>query len=86
MKKISPIIIELKKYPIDKWPLFWCELNHGKLPKELINIDKGFFTISDIMKYISNTIGKKECLREWNKNRLSVSEFEEFFDTTGFNL
>lgn len=39
-----------------------------------------------IMNYIVNRIGMKECLREWNKDRMTNDEFEEWFSKYGHSI
>ena len=45
---------------------WWCELNEFLLPKVLKSLKPDVVHVR-IMEWIEKRIGKKECLKEWNK-------------------
>ena len=66
---------------------FWCRLNSFDWPKQLGDKPAGYGDHDDdksgiaIMNEIQTIIGIKECLREWNKTRMTDEQFESWWDT-----
>lgn len=79
--------------PVHKWSSIWCDLNKWNWPTVFDDIkpsDWNTLPLNDKMDYISEamaiiteTIGEKECSREWNKDRMTLREFEVFWTTRG---
>lgn len=62
-----------------KW---WAAINRFEWPQEIPNPEHEYVRGgrgSKIMHYIEEAIGYRECLREWNKNKMSDDEFNDFW-------
>ncbi len=77
------ILYQQNDATLAKW---WCELNIWRWPSVLprpeptqwIPIPGGRRT--EIMKWIVNKIGLKECLRKWNEITLPGKQFDIWYD------
>ncbi len=59
----------------------WSELNRHKWPTALLGIDPIHDDLYiDIMFHISDRIGWRACLFDWNKDRMSAHEFHNWFN------
>lgn len=75
--------------PRDQYAKAWCALNQGDwyegLPKPSnlaeMNDQERHEVVWPIMSEIMSAIGLKECLREWNRERMTPEEFEEFWSS-----
>lgn len=65
-----------------KW---WCQLNSWEWPDQIPDPEPEEKERPNrrgtIMDEICARIGIKACLREWNRERMSEEEFEEFWKT-----
>jgi hypothetical protein len=71
----------------------WCSLNRSEWPEEFINIERPVFEnmasefkqrfIWELMSEAMDSIGIKECLREWNKETLPGESFDEWYGNRG---
>jgi len=87
------IIDEIFKVPVDMWAKMWCDFNTWNFPEEIIHVkpiwwldnndalllEKKSMFISMPMITIESRVGHKACLRQWNIDRMSDEEFEEFW-------
>jgi len=84
----------LYKIPESKWAKIWVSLNIWKIPNELEHLKPSWWDgepdskdknqnmrdfISPINKEIEDTIGKKACNREWNRDRMTDKEHEIYW-------
>ena len=68
----------------------WCALNKSKWPVEMEKLKpENFETLGDpdrhnliwrLMSEVSDAIGMKECLREWNRDDLPGDQFDEWWN------
>lgn len=63
----------------------WCELNNWRWPAWLPDPEEPNFEANDdrrghAMDWILENIGFKECLRAWNRERMTPEEFEAFWN------
>ena len=56
---------------------WWCVLNRHQWPDALPKNDERRW---DIMSWIMQHIGIKECLREWNKDDLPGEHFDNWYN------
>jgi hypothetical protein len=68
---------------------WWCLLNRFEWPKEGIGEPEPIpqpwrpnTRRSQLMYAIVERIGKRECLREWNRERMSDAEFDAWWIDT----
>lgn len=65
-----------------KW---WCLLNRWEWPSEVPDPEAKDAPEPQrrgaLMRGVESRIGTKACLREWNRERMSDEEFEEFWRT-----
>lgn len=63
---------------------WWSQLNRWDWPAEIPDPEPvghpPFGRRSKIMGWIMEKIGFKECLRDWNKERMTSSEFDKWFE------
>lgn len=63
---------------------WWCDLNRWRWPSDLADeepkehIPGGRRT--QIMNWINEKIGMKECLRYWNRETMPGAEFDRWYD------
>ena len=76
--KDQEILIKHSPDVLVKW---WCLLNNWQWPKELLPSEKPDLNRvpsesrrTQIMDYITNKVGNKLCLLEWNKEKTSPTE------------
>ncbi len=77
---MSDIVMSADESILAKW---WCELNSWGWPAELGEPEPvgGANPLrSEIMANIVGRIGIKECLREWNRERLPGEAFDAWWD------
>lgn len=64
-----------------KW---WCELNAWDWPEGLSDEEPKTYSPNgrrgQIMNWISEKIGFKECLRHWNMETMPGVQFDDWFD------
>jgi len=62
---------------------WWSQLNRFEWPDDLPNPEPSEYIRngrrSEIMRWISERIGVKECLRDWNKKGMTDEEFEAWW-------
>jgi len=70
----------------------WCELNRWDWPNEIPDPEDVGDIIKNnhprrnlIMDFIHDEIGDKRCSREWNRDRMTDEEHEDWYHKT-FNL
>lgn len=73
--------------------VMWATLNTGELPAVLLpvapanwqSLDSGAKNawVWPIMAEIMHRVGRKECLRAWNSERMTPTEFEAWWRATG---
>ena len=75
------ILIRRDTEILAKW---WCTLNRYELPEDLPDPEPAESVPGGrrgkIMSFIMAKIGKKECLREWNKDDMNEEEFEVWYE------
>ena len=81
---IEKIKEKLDKAEAKQLAQWWCLLNRWRWPTEFgIPEDKNAKRPnkrSQIMNIIENSIGMKECLREWNIDSMPGKEFDIWWD------
>ena len=64
---------------------YWSELNHYDWPAKIPNPEPKKHEANsrrgEIMGWIMNKIGLKECLRDWNKERMPGEQFDLWWNT-----
>lgn len=76
---------DLKQFTAKQLAEFWCSLNSFEWPPELGDKPAGYGDRDDdksgikIMGLIERELGIKECLREWNKDRMDNDQFEAWW-------
>ena len=62
---------------------WWCSLNSWSWPRGLANPQIPGVMLngrrSGIMRWIEGSIGMRECLREWNRDKMDAETFDEFW-------
>jgi len=67
----------------------WCNLNRYHLPPELSSLFPEYESFPQyikldismiIMAKINESVGIRECLREWNKDSLPGKAFDDWYD------
>lgn len=86
---MNEMVEKLSTYDVSCYPRMWCQLNGWEFPDELIEFKPTNWELLPILekdkiispatKYIKDRISEKELLREWNKDRMTDQEFEEFW-------
>lgn len=82
----------VEQIPEKDWAELWCLFNKTGFPEILNDVkpewygnvkiagkDHMFKINITIMKFIENKIGIKECLRFWNKDKMTNDEFENWW-------
>jgi hypothetical protein len=76
--------------PTKRMAEIWCTLNIWEFPEELKAFEPKNWNgskkigrhseVTPFMEYIQSTIGLKECLREWNKERIPGDHFDLWWE------
>lgn len=95
-KPVPSQVKELRKIPKTEWAKLWCKLNSWKIPDGITKPgwwDNAFPSerrqnmrmdfLRPLMKEIVDTIGEKACNREWNIDRMTDEEHEQFWKDRG---
>ena len=79
----------LKNGTVQEKASVWCDLNSSTFPEKLSHLKTVYDGLPNhtskheyvwsFMSRICDQIGMKECLREWNKNRMTNEEFETWW-------
>jgi hypothetical protein len=81
----------LGSLPTKRLAEIWCELNRWNFPFELKVLEpkdwndmppmgRDHNTLSEAMRFIEAKITHKECLREWNKDRIELGNYDEWYE------
>lgn len=80
----------LEKQSSSELAKWWTQLNTYEWPAEMPRPEPEKWVKNGrrgiIMSWISEKITHKECLRYWNRERMSDSEFDEWYDGLGSKL
>lgn len=91
MNKLNKALLKrIESIDISELPRIYCYLNRWEFPDELIDLKPNNWElypilnkheiISDGIDYIKNNVNEKELSREWNKDRMTPDEFEEWWN------
>lgn len=89
------ILQVLNNIPTSEWAKMWCSFNRWEFPETLNHIkpdwwdtehghntemgNRKFDFLRPIMEHIEKVIGQKACNREWNRDRMTDEQHEEFW-------
>lgn len=75
------ILSEQDEKTLASW---WSTLNRWEWPDKLLNPEPNEYIKNgrrgEIMSFILSKIGLKECLRDWNKDRMTDDHFETWWN------
>lgn len=75
----------LETQSVETLASWWSMLNRFEWPDELPNPEPAEYVKngrrSQLMSWINMKIGRKECLRDWNKDNMSNEEFEQWWNS-----